>query len=105
MFASEHPAPFTMDAAPPQAFPCNQFGNQEPGTAAEIKNFARERGARFLVMDKIDVNGTRARASTDADADADADKPASSTARFASYQGARHTTSTGSSRQRPEHLT
>uniref|UniRef100_A0A7S2BBJ2 Glutathione peroxidase n=1 Tax=Florenciella parvula TaxID=236787 RepID=A0A7S2BBJ2_9STRA len=42
------------------AFPCNQFGNQEPGTVAEIKSFARERGARFLIMDKIDVNGGKA---------------------------------------------
>mmetsp|Transcript_55540 Transcript_55540/g.153182 ORF Transcript_55540/g.153182 Transcript_55540/m.153182 type:complete len:135 (-) Transcript_55540:1635-2039(-) len=52
-----------------QAFPCNQFGNQEPGTVAEIKSFARERGARFLIMDKIDVNGKYAcaRASSAAD--------------------------------------
>ena len=32
------------------AFPCNQFGNQEPGSKGEIKEFARQRGARFLVM-------------------------------------------------------
>lgn len=39
------------------AFPCNQFGRQEPGTNAEIKAFAGKFGAGFLMMDKIDVNG------------------------------------------------
>ncbi|KAG2489497.1 hypothetical protein HYH03_011950 [Edaphochlamys debaryana] len=42
------------------AFPCNQFGGQEPGTNAEIKAFAQARGfegAGALLMDKIDVNG------------------------------------------------
>lgn len=40
------------------AFPCNQFGNQEPGTAAEIKEFARVKyGATYDLFDKIDVNG------------------------------------------------
>ena len=29
------------------AFPCNQFGGQEPGTEAEIKEFAAARGATF----------------------------------------------------------
>ena len=28
-------------------FPCNQFGGQEPGTDAEIKEFAASRGATF----------------------------------------------------------
>lgn len=39
------------------AFPCNQFGGQEPGTNAEIKKFAADRGFKGLLMDKIDVNG------------------------------------------------
>lgn len=40
------------------AFPCNQFGGQEPGTNAEIKKFAQGNfNAQFLMMDKIDVNG------------------------------------------------
>ncbi|KAK9824878.1 hypothetical protein WJX74_002509 [Apatococcus lobatus] len=40
------------------AFPCNQFGSQEPGTAGEIKSFAANRGAKFQIANKIDVNGT-----------------------------------------------
>jgi len=46
------------------AFPCNQFGKQEPGTPADIKKFARRRGlkvntpdSQFWLMNKIDVNG------------------------------------------------
>lgn len=39
------------------AFPCNQFGEQEPGTNQEIKDFAEFQGATFEMMDKIDVNG------------------------------------------------
>jgi glutathione peroxidase len=39
------------------AFPCNQFGGQEPGTNQEIKEFAEFKGATFDMMDKIDVNG------------------------------------------------
>lgn len=39
------------------AFPCNQFGEQEPGTNQEIKDFAEFKGATFEMMDKIDVNG------------------------------------------------
>lgn len=39
------------------AFPCNQFGNQEPGTNAEIKEFAKERCANCDMFSKIDVNG------------------------------------------------
>jgi glutathione peroxidase len=43
------------------AFPCNQFLHQEPGTNKEIEKFARESmGAKYLLMDKIDVNGTNA---------------------------------------------
>lgn len=40
------------------AFPCNQFGAQEPGTNAEIKKFCTENyGVTFQVMDKIEVKG------------------------------------------------
>jgi len=40
------------------AFPCNQFGGQEPGTDAEIKEFATKKyGATYDLYSKIDVNG------------------------------------------------
>ncbi len=40
------------------AFPCNQFGAQEPGTNAEILEFARSKyGAEFPMFEKIEVNG------------------------------------------------
>ena len=40
------------------AFPSNQFGNQEPGTNAEIKHFAESKyGVTFDMMAKTDVNG------------------------------------------------
>ncbi|RWR99908.1 glutathione peroxidase-like protein [Dinothrombium tinctorium] len=42
------------------AFPCNQFGGQEPGTESEIKQFMRERGVRFDAFSKIEVNGENA---------------------------------------------
>eukprot|EP00741_Cyanophora_paradoxa_P021737 tig00000241_g20980.t1 len=42
------------------AFPCNQFGQQEPGTNAEIKSFATGKGASFPLMDKVEVNGANA---------------------------------------------
>ena len=39
-------------------FPCNQFGAQEPGTAAEIKQFCTATyGVTFPMFDKIAVNG------------------------------------------------
>jgi len=41
-------------------FPCNQFGNQEPGTNAEIKEFVKQYGVTFKLFDKIDVNGPKA---------------------------------------------
>jgi glutathione peroxidase len=42
------------------AFPCNQFGMQEPGTEAEIKAFCSTRyGISFPLFAKIDVNGDR----------------------------------------------
>uniref|UniRef100_A0A3Q2DD15 phospholipid-hydroperoxide glutathione peroxidase n=1 Tax=Cyprinodon variegatus TaxID=28743 RepID=A0A3Q2DD15_CYPVA len=42
------------------AFPCNQFGGQEPGTDAEIKEFAKGYNAEFDLFSKIDVNGDSA---------------------------------------------
>nr|GEX68823.1 glutathione peroxidase [Tanacetum cinerariifolium] len=40
------------------AFPCNQFGFQEPGSNSQIKDFACTRfKAEFPIFDKIDVNG------------------------------------------------
>lgn len=42
-------------------FPCNQFGKQEPGDAAEIKNFCSlTYDVTFPVFAKIDVNGPQA---------------------------------------------
>ncbi|MFN3307276.1 MAG: glutathione peroxidase [Candidatus Kapaibacteriota bacterium] len=43
------------------AFPCNQFGNQEPGSNEEIKNFCTTNyNVTFRLFDKIDVNGPNA---------------------------------------------
>lgn len=39
-------------------FPCNQFGNQEPGTAEEIVEFCTVNyGVSFPIFEKIEVNG------------------------------------------------
>ncbi|KAH7834926.1 hypothetical protein Vadar_020997 [Vaccinium darrowii] len=43
------------------AFPCNQFGGQEPGTNEEIQETACTRfKAEFPIFDKIEVNGENA---------------------------------------------
>ncbi|TGL61287.1 glutathione peroxidase [Leptospira ognonensis] len=40
------------------AFPCNQFGEQEPGTDAEIKTFCeRTFMTTFPIFSKLEVNG------------------------------------------------
>ena len=39
------------------AFPCNQFGGQEPGTNEEIKAFAAKKNASFDLFSKVHVNG------------------------------------------------
>ena len=40
------------------AFPCNQFGGQEPGSADEIESFCKVNfGLSFPLFAKIDVNG------------------------------------------------
>lgn len=62
------------------AFPCNQFGAQEPGTDEEILEFARSKyGVDFPMFSKVEVNGpgacdlyqllTAARADEDGKAD------------------------------------
>lgn len=39
-------------------FPCNQFGNQEPGNADDIKEFCQlNYGVSFPMFSKIEVNG------------------------------------------------
>jgi glutathione peroxidase len=39
-------------------FPCNQFGHQEPGTDAEIKEFCTSKySVTFPMFDKLEVNG------------------------------------------------
>jgi len=42
------------------AFPCNQFGRQEPKSNQEIKAFAESKGASFPLFEKINVNGSKA---------------------------------------------
>lgn len=43
------------------AFPCNQFGGQEPGSDSEILQFCSTNyGVTFPVMSKIQVNGAEA---------------------------------------------
>uniref|UniRef100_A0A8B9Q770 phospholipid-hydroperoxide glutathione peroxidase n=1 Tax=Apteryx owenii TaxID=8824 RepID=A0A8B9Q770_APTOW len=42
------------------AFPCNQFGKQEPGDNAQIKAFAEKYGVKFDMFSKINVNGDNA---------------------------------------------
>jgi glutathione peroxidase len=42
-------------------FPCNQFGQQEPGSTEEIGAFCQMNyGVSFPMFDKIEVNGPRA---------------------------------------------
>lgn len=42
-------------------FPCNQFGNQEPGSEAQILEFCRfNYGVTFPIFAKIEVNGSNA---------------------------------------------
>ncbi|KAI5956749.1 GPX2 [Candida jiufengensis] len=43
------------------AFPCNQFGGQEPGSNEEIAEFCQlNYGVTFPVLGKVDVNGDKA---------------------------------------------
>jgi len=42
------------------AFPCNQFGNQEPGNDSDIKQFCNTMNVTFDIASKIEVNGDNA---------------------------------------------
>jgi len=43
------------------AFPCNQFGQQEPGSNEQIAEFCKTQyGVTFTIASKIDVNGENA---------------------------------------------
>ena len=46
------------------AFPCDQFGHQEPGSDAEIATFCDTYGVTFPLFAKIAVNGKNAHPST-----------------------------------------
>jgi glutathione peroxidase len=41
------------------AFPCNQFGAQEPGTNHEIRALANSYNAKFVITDKVMVQGAQ----------------------------------------------
>lgn len=42
-------------------FPCNQFGNQEPGTIEEIQDFIQTKyPGNYLLFNKVDVVGDNA---------------------------------------------
>lgn len=56
LYEEYHPRGFEI-----LAFPCDQFGHQEPGTDAEIATFCDTRfGVTFSVFSKIEVNGAKA---------------------------------------------
>ena len=42
------------------AFPCNQFGKQEPGSPEDITAFVANYGVKFPMMQKVEVNGAGA---------------------------------------------
>ena len=42
-------------------FPCNQFGEQEPGSKIAINYFASTQGFEGIIMKKDDVNGAKER--------------------------------------------
>lgn len=42
------------------AFPCNQFGDQEPDSIGEIIRFAEDYGAKFPIFSKVNVFGESA---------------------------------------------
>ena len=53
---SKHPNQFLI-----LGFPCNQFGNQDPGTDDTIQEFCQVNyGVSFPIMKKTDVNGDKA---------------------------------------------
>jgi len=42
------------------AFPCNQFGNQEPGSEENIEQFVQGYNMTFPIFEKVNVNGSDA---------------------------------------------
>ncbi|KAL9655823.1 hypothetical protein ABK040_000887 [Willaertia magna] len=43
------------------AFPCNQFGKQEPGNSSEVCKFVKQKfNVGFKIFEKIEVNGDNA---------------------------------------------
>jgi len=53
---TKYPEDFTIIG-----FPCNQFGNQDPGSDDEIQSFCQlNYGVTFPVLGKLDVNGDNA---------------------------------------------
>ena len=49
---------YSKDGFEVLAFPCNQFGRQEPGSASDIREFCtRNYGVSFPMMAKVDVKG------------------------------------------------
>ena len=49
---------YAQDGLEVLGFPCNQFGQQEPGTADQIAAFCSTRyGVTFPMFEKVDVNG------------------------------------------------
>jgi len=56
LYQELHPRGFSV-----LGFPCNQFGNQEPGDAKQIEQFCSTNYAvTFPMFAKIDVNGSKA---------------------------------------------
>ena len=41
------------------AYPCNQYGSQEPGNAEEIQKTLDQFAVKFPVMEKVDVTGEK----------------------------------------------
>jgi glutathione peroxidase len=55
LYARYSPRGFTV-----LGFPCNQFGDEEPGSPEEISEFCRTSyGVTFPMFSKVDVNGPR----------------------------------------------
>ncbi len=49
---------FSKEGLAVLGFPCNQFGSQEPGSAADINTFCKKNyGVEFDMFSKVDVNG------------------------------------------------
>ena len=57
---TSHASPSDLPPISLSTSPCNQFGNQEPGSASDIEAFAAGYGVQFDVFAKVDVNGKNA---------------------------------------------